>query len=541
MTMLAMAAACTELYGPEPTPIAPDTAAGVEITVSDVKDDSFTVTVTPTAESAYYSWLVDESPAAAPLDSSALYSVSYESIAQGTAKWAADAASTTFTVSGLAPNTTYQIYAVAGSPLGIVGSVAVKAVTTSDGVNPVLADFKGTDGQMLLAFSEPVYPGEGAVTVRYFARKTSDIFEDKEAGVYEVPADSVACNPDGSVVISFAGEVPAGAYFTACYPEGTFVDSVGNKAAALQSGFYTAEDGSLAPYGTYGRNDFVPFNFADTLDVKVFTDPTQMFTAVSTGAPVADYGEGNASVYFVSPGKTVALDLVAESTYAVVGGNLLMVCPEAPDFGSKVVFSFEEDAVQDIWGNPNAAVEFETLISFGYTLEDVVGTYAFVAPDNVSQSYVSESFVIEESDDAEKGNVMITSFVGIPCMKNIYGTFGLDDGSLSFYGSQAFYAYVDDAETPEDETDDVQVAYYFYTNAEDYLVLSMPESGVLNSPNDYFGVAVAVDGSLSHWSYLFLDFEAEMSPVEEAPETSVAGKVTLPSLQMPLNGESRKL
>lgn len=89
MTMLAMAVACSELYGPEPTPIAPDTAAGVEITVSEVKDSSFKVTVTPSGEASYYSWLVDESPKAAALDSSALYSVSYESLVQGTAKWTA--------------------------------------------------------------------------------------------------------------------------------------------------------------------------------------------------------------------------------------------------------------------------------------------------------------------------------------------------------------------------------------------------------------------------------------------------------------------
>lgn len=38
MAIIAMAASCSELYGPEPASLAPDTAAGVEITISDVKD-----------------------------------------------------------------------------------------------------------------------------------------------------------------------------------------------------------------------------------------------------------------------------------------------------------------------------------------------------------------------------------------------------------------------------------------------------------------------------------------------------------------------
>lgn len=74
--MLILAVACNdELYGPEETPLTPDTAASVEITVTEVKDSSFTVTVTPAGEAAYYSWLVDEAAVAEELDAEALYAV----------------------------------------------------------------------------------------------------------------------------------------------------------------------------------------------------------------------------------------------------------------------------------------------------------------------------------------------------------------------------------------------------------------------------------------------------------------------------------
>ncbi len=526
MTMLAMAVACSELYGPEPTPIAPDTAAGVEITVSEVKDSSFTVTVTPSGEASYYSWLVDESPKAAALDSSALYSVSYESLVQGTAKWTAEATSTTFTVDGLTPNTTYQVYAVVGSPLGIPGSVAVKAVKTSDALNPELEDFKAADGSMTLAFSEPVYPGEGDVTLRVFARKTKAIFEDKEAFVYTVPADSIACNPDGTVVLSFAGELPGGAYFSACYPEGAFVDSYGNKVEALKSGFYTAEDGkSLAAYGIQGRNDFVPFELVDTLDVEVFVDPERVFTVSATDATLAGYGKGTSTVSYATPGKEINIDLVADETIwlDVVDDEVVvsMACPEVPAYGSVITFTIAEDAVQDIWGNSNAEVEYEVLLSFGYTMDDLLGEYTFNAISaQDGTTVIPGAMTIEESDDEEEGNFMITSIMGLKCQTPIYGEFDVDAGTLDIYGEQPFLTTVNDNKTPDDETDDFEVTYVFYTYNYYWLQLKMTETGVISSPNDIFGAYVFSGEKPLGWAFFFGDFVAQRT--DEAAEASTS-------------------
>ena len=47
-------------------------------------------------------------------------------------------------VGELAPNTPYTIYAVAGSPMGIAGSIAVKEVVTTDGITVKLVDYDDT-------------------------------------------------------------------------------------------------------------------------------------------------------------------------------------------------------------------------------------------------------------------------------------------------------------------------------------------------------------------------------------------------------------
>jgi hypothetical protein len=104
---------------------------------------------------------------------------------------------------------------------------------------------------------------------------------------------------------------------------------------------------------------------------------------------------------------------------------------------------------------------------------------------------------------------MFTSFAGIPCESPIYATFTPSSGVLEIYGLQTFYSFVDE--------DCSQIAYVFYTYTNDYLHLTMPESGLLAMPDDYFGVAVAVNGKLASWAYLFLDFSAQKNEETPAP------------------------
>ena len=500
IAMLTLTVACSELYGPEETPLTPDSAAGVEITFSDVTDNSFKVTVAPTSESSYYSYLVDQSDAAAELDPATLYAVKYSSIAQGTVNWEKNA-SYTFEVTDVAPNKTYQVYAVVGSPMGIVGTVVSKSVKTTDGVNPVLADYDSADGIAALVYSEDVTVAEGAVTLRYFARQKDNINNDVAEGTYTVPADSISC-AGNTVTLSFAGEIPAGAYYTVDYPAGFVVDSANNPVAELKSGF-SAASGSLAPYGVYGRMDFTTWAF-DAYEQTVFTDPSQYFYLTSAAAQICRYGEAAASVTFAKGSKTTTIALSPGVDYAC--GQMtedpesdiaMFALPEAPEYGSVVTLTIPEDTFWDIYGNSNAEFEVSCLLSFGYTLEDVIGTYSGEA-NSYWNGPVDLAFTIAASDNAEKGNVMITgSYMGLTCSDgNIYGNFDCDGGVLRLYSGQTFFVHP------------TAGPVFFAVNGADYVDIKMPESGVLTSPSAWFGAYIKDAGWYDAFTSCYLEKQA---------------------------------
>lgn len=513
IAIAALAVSCSELYGGPEASKTPDTAGSVEIAFSDVADNSFKVTVAPTGEASYYSYLVDESPVAQTLDAATLYSVKYSSLAQGTAK-AADAPSTILELADLKPNTTYQVYAVAGSPMGIVGEVVVKSVTTSDGVNPSLTASNYEDTVLELTFSEAVSLAEGTATLRYFARQKAGINENVAEGTYTVPADSIVC--DGkTVTFTFAGEVPAGAYYTLDYPAGMFVDSANNPAAELKSGF-SAASGSLAPYGVYGRADFANWEF-DAYEETVFTDPSQSFVFTSSAAQICKLGEAAASVSYTKGAKTTTIALTPGSDYVCglmsedpESDIAMFALPEAPDFGSAVTITVPEDTFWDIYGNSNAAFEVEVLLSFGYTLEDVIGTYSGQGMSYFQGAAVALGFTVAESDNPELGNVMITgSYMGLPCSAgNIYADFDGDGGILRVYDWQKFFVHPSAGDV------------YFAINGADYVDIKMPESGVLASPSEWFGAYI--DGAQGGWFDVYTDIYLVKQPATEgAAVTSV--------------------
>lgn len=523
--MLTLALGCSDLYGPEQAPITPDSAGGVEISISDVADRSFTVTVAPAEESAYYSYLVDESPVAEELNASNLYAKKYTGIAQAAVKYSASP-STTINVTGLKPNTTYQVYAVAGSPMGVVGEVAVKSVTTSDGVNPVLAEGAGADGIVQLAFSEAVTLGEGEMTLRYFARQTSQIAQDIEMGTYTVPAENISC--EGNVVTAtFAGKIHPGAYYTVDYPEGMFLDSAKNPAAALQSGFGLDEDGNLVPYGVYGRMDFNTWAF-DALDVEVVSDPETIFTLTSSVAQIAKFGEGTAAVTYSKDGRTVTNSLTVGSDYVLAPGPdgnavVYMMLPEVPDFGADVSVKFEEDAFWDIWGNSSEEFEFGFLFSYGYTVNDVTGYYEGAYYGAFDGKWWSMSLTVEESDAPEKGNVMITDGFSsdFTFLKPVYATLDFDGGTLTIPSGQLFGTYVEEGVT-------YGVAVFASDNSASPVktpaVFTVPEAGVILDGGLFgFMLVDLSSGSLLGWYDISGGFDIERTDAPSAAALRGAG------------------
>jgi hypothetical protein len=79
--------------------------------------------------------------------------------------------------------------------------------------------------------------------------------------------------------------------------------------------------------------------------------------------------------------------------------------------------------------------------SYGYTLADIVGTYDMVQTSALDGKPYTTKMVIEASDDAKKGNVMITTYEDYECTTPIYATFDMDGGTLTIPAPQDDYYY----------------------------------------------------------------------------------------------------
>lgn len=435
-----MAVACDDMYGPVETPTTPDKAGSVEIQIDTLGDDTLKFTLAPVGDASYFSYVVAAGPAKA-VDSVAVYQCKVDGMIKGT-YLASENPSVTLELGELAPNTPYTIYAVAGSPQGIPGSVAVKEVTTTDGIAIGITAFEAiSDSSVVLSFSEKVFLGEGKITATYYASNLGM----QAMGAVEAVADSIIVDGN-TVTVQFAG-LPHGAHWAVSYPEGTFTDSAANKIKAFNSG-YSAEDKKFV--GISARRDTVSFELVDTLSSEqlMFNDwQTASFSvAVASDSTLATAGKGKVTANYLTPGKQLTIDMTLWTNYGFGEGGITMVCPEDPGFGTTVVFSFPQDSFQDIWGNPTKAVEYASLCAYDYTVEDVLGAYQYAAYSAYDGSEYTGTLVIEPSDNPEKGNVMFTTMYSTECISNVYATFVPTSGLLTvkspqLYGIGEKYAY----------------------------------------------------------------------------------------------------
>ena len=437
MTIAAVLTACSEMYGPEQVSTAVVNSEGIEITGIAVTDNSLTFTLTPKGEAAYYSYLVDQADASQALDSSTIYSLGYDgAVAEGIIKWTSEKTSSTVTIDELEPNTTYQIYAVAGSPTGVPSSVAVANARTSDGVNPSHASFSSKGNVVTISFSEGVTRGEGAVTIAYYATNTAEFYSDPQpVGTLTAAAEDIVSDGSSTVTVTVNG-VPAGALYTVSLAAGAFKDSAGNSSKALESGVTITEEGP-APKNIYGQIPAVAFEIAPVED-DVFTDPSlPITTTIDSEYELSGYGKGTASVVFQNAVKTTEIALTAGSDFGLMStdGTIAVILPENPERGDDVILTIGEGAFLDIYGNGNAEWTATLKYSYGYTMEDIVGENVALGASAVDGNtyYLTEgadSFVTITEDDSEEGcNVAISGIYSNDA--KIYGHFDFDSGILS--------------------------------------------------------------------------------------------------------------
>ena len=528
IAMLALAVGCTDLYGPQEPSLTPDKSSvgSVEITLSEVTDNSFKVTVTPTGNVSYYSYLVDAATAAAELDAEKLYMVGYTSLAQGTVKYTTEAPSYSFTVSAK-PNTTYQVYAVAASAMGFPGTVVSKSVTTTDTVAPAYVSVDSDENQVMFTFSENVTRNAegGSIKATYYAYYSSAFkTQAAPAGEVTVPEEAIQV-VDNKTLITVPG-LPTGALWTIEIPEGAYVDAVGQPIPGYKSTFVMTEDGP-APKGFYGEVTYVELPMFGELELEYFSEWDSAFVIPLTNEyALANYSSKNfVKVTYSSSTDNSTSETVYTLTkgvdYQVTSLGFVVNLPEEPVIGADVTISIPTGCVYDVFGNDSEAWEHTMKYSFGYTLADVIGTYDMVQRSAIDGNYYPSTMVIEASDDAAKGNVMITTYEDEKCTTPIYATFDCDGGTLTIPAPQA---YLDLGEGYEMVITSLVASgnQLGISKTPDPIVFYVNEPNVITGPNYYYGVIVYYEGSPIQFYDAYMATQATLAEPSEDEATPEA-------------------
>ncbi len=485
--------ACSDVFAPAQSSTQPQVAGTVEIIISNVTDYSFDVTIAPKGSAAYYSYLVDNDEYSEGIDAASLYGVKYESIAQGNVKYGTGSESYSFTVE-TEPNTTYTVYAVAGSPEGNVGEVAYKTILTSDNGIPELEDYEFQENMIALIFNEEVVPVEGKkITATAYAKLYLT-----GAPVIATTEGEIKQNKDGVVIVQFEEIKVPGTFYIVSYEEGTFTDLVGNPCPALEAGSFTANlketdenDAAKAAPGTlwaYLENEDFEF---DTKDIEPAIKDYNSYIPFKSEQMLAKgvTNKVNVTIIHKEGAKTTTDDYALSGApyYGVTSLYSLGVkLPVEPTRGDIINISIDKGAVYDIYGNANAACDLTDMIySYGYTLEDIIGEYELAYDEydpRYSSKTVIEKFVPdpENEDDAkyeEDGfNVVLSYWDGYaynPQLDKIHGIFDLDAGTLFIpdgeiftalnYGGTIYLACIAGASAPYDLTFNVPEPGVFST------------------------------------------------------------------------------
>lgn len=473
--------------GTEPTPALE--SEGIDIKIDSVSDNAFEFTLAPKGKSAYYSYLVTAAPAAP--DSSQLYAVKYSGVKQGIISYK-KTPRFSIQVEDLTPNHTYYIYAVAGSEEGNVSPVVSVSVTTTDGVAPRITGSSYKGNVLTIKFSEPVTYVEGKeITAQGFPFLFPTGAPSVEKAVGKVVANGESAD------VTFEAITQPGTLYVVNIPEGAFIDSVGQKTGAVSSAITGQdEDGDpvFAQGSIYGYVSAGTIETEEIETIKTLADWQDAVVLFKCKTPIAQVNKDAvvAQIYHEEEGIRVTseFDLAANIEYGTIDGyTVVAFLPEEPGRGDLFAFDVAEGAVIDIYGNKSPELTVGPILySYGFTLADAIGVYPASGETALTSKEDEEDFniVLSESDDPEKGNIMISEYLGLPC--KIYGDFDGDAGTLT----------VDMSYAPINVTKDnigVDVAIFWYTisyyvdlaGQERPVTFQFTAPGTISAIDDYFG------------------------------------------------------
>lgn len=378
---------------------------------------------------------------------------------------------------------------------------------TSDKVAPYLTDISvSKDTVVVLTFSENVtLAQDAAFTAKYYALNKG-IYDDEPQGT--LTNDAIRCVVSGNQAALFLSGIPAGAYFNVAYNEGAFKDAALNKCAALEhspftkgsdgpendsyaSGRRSTEEFELSIYG--GKPVTVVTAMSSPIWISVPEGVTVaknhslevtgsiMYTTSEDGHSKVEIFETSGKKYDFGWNGSYQCALAYPNAYPPYTGR------QDPERGSYVTMNIPS-YLEDIWGNWNAKFTIGPfLYSYGYSLDDVIGTYAHSGESGYGESYNEDPWdmTIAESDDSSKGNVMITEYYGFTLADPIYAQFDVDLGTLTY----------PDKYQPLGCVVSGGYAYFFYTfgyyccarGTDQDMVLYMSKAGSFTDGDDYPG------------------------------------------------------
>lgn len=457
----AMSAACTQFeedYAPTY-----DTAATPEVSATVVSDTEITVTVTAGAGTNYWGYAVMTGAPGATADKLVAngYAKDGAVVVQGEEKtpqaaqmkYSEETKTITLELTGLTPFTEYTVYAAAVSPMGVVSKVAEATAKTTDGTEPVAnpagADFEEADGMLTFAipFNDPVtLTGNGTAKAYFYGENYYD-----ESGMLilykevDIPADHIAASGKNLLLAVPASEYIPGAYVSMTYSAGIVANGAGATNVAFEKNLMAYQEGEIVWNGIVGWYDYANWDFSlvdpSTLpdepeegegemegeedeeeeEEKVpvyFQDWTQLvmptFGSTKYGI-VTDTDDTNIKVTVVElSGKTITYDAAA-GKFGAMGENVLgLMLNEDPGFGSSISYTIAEGSFEDRFGNTNNkfTAEDEYYCSYGYKLEDIVGEWTVTGMNLFTGATVTYPLVIEEAEEPEYGNIVITNYFG---------------------------------------------------------------------------------------------------------------------------------
>ena len=527
LSILAATAACdfdNKALAPAGESLAPEAVAALSISVEAVADSSFTVTFTPQDEVLAYSYIISDSEIASP-DSSNVYALRYDGIEANRVVFEKNS-TWTVNMTNLEPNSTYYIYAVAANAQNNVSSVFSTSVSTSDTVAPYIVEWDFEENQVALAFSEAIsYVESKDITATVFA------------GLYPTGSPVIASTKAKVQVVSNYAlltfdeiKVP-GSIYTVAIPAGAFKDAVGQATedAVVSSilGYDDEDELVFADGSIYGflENDEIEYELGKTTLITSYNAYTPLIKTKQMIHRVMG-NKCEAKIVYSAAGVTSTVEYNLGSapyygamTYYDVVGKVI----EEPARGSQIYFTLLPEAIVDIYGNTNSEeiVIGPILYSFGYTLADIVGVYVgtgesyFNGPEDIA-------FIIEESDDKSKGDLMFTYAFDdyVDDDLRLYADFDTDLGIINIadwqpiWYSARYGGY-----------------WYFAVNGEE-VNLSVPEAGVINEPDAMFGYYISTPVA-SGWGDIFVDVNLQ--------RISMGGSSAQAAPAMARNAEPREI